>query len=52
MPFPINFTSPGPMGDAVIVVDDNKEYQTILGFGGALSNSLVVNIGDLLLLIP
>jgi len=47
LPSPINFTSPGPIAGALIVVDDKKEYQTILGFGGALSNSLVVTIDDL-----
>jgi hypothetical protein len=34
---PINFVKPGPAASADIVVSDSTKYQTIVGFGGTLS---------------
>ena len=36
---PIAFGTPGPTGNADIVVDDTVEYQQIVGFGASLSKS-------------
>lgn len=36
-PDPINFVTPGAIGSADIVIDDSAVYQTIYGFGAALS---------------
>lgn len=37
---PINFVTPGPIGQADIVINDNAGYQSIWGHGGALSESV------------
>jgi len=34
---PLEFGTPGPIGDGHIAVNEAITYQTILGFGGALS---------------
>jgi hypothetical protein len=34
---PINFVSPGSIGDADIVVNDGSVFQPMYGFGGSLS---------------
>ena len=36
-PNPINFVSPGAIGQADIVVRDTSVYQTVYGFGASLS---------------
>ncbi|KAG6818641.1 hypothetical protein H0H93_003231, partial [Arthromyces matolae] len=36
---PINFGTPGAIGQADIVVDDSTVYQSIAGFGGSLTDS-------------
>ncbi|KAH7929968.1 glycoside hydrolase family 30 protein [Leucogyrophana mollusca] len=38
-PDPINFVAPGPIGSADIVIDDSSVYQTVYGFGAALTDS-------------
>lgn len=38
-PGPINFVTPGPIGSADIVINDTALYQTIYGFGAALTDS-------------
>ncbi|KAH7882702.1 glycoside hydrolase family 30 protein [Phlebopus sp. FC_14] len=38
-PDPINFVTPGAIGSADIVIDDSSVYQTIYGFGAALTDS-------------
>lgn len=40
---PINFVTPGAIGDADIVVNDGTTYQSIAGFGGTLSEYLSVS---------
>ena len=37
---PINFVSPGAIGDADIVINDGQVYQTIVGHGASLSEKL------------
>ncbi|EJT98616.1 glycoside hydrolase family 30 protein [Dacryopinax primogenitus] len=44
---PINFVSPGPTGDADIVVDDGSVFQDIDGFGAALTDSSAQILNDL-----
>ena len=34
---PINFGSPGPIGQADIVIDDTAGFQSVWGHGGSLS---------------
>ena len=36
---PINFVTPGAIGDADIVITDNTVYQQMVGFGGSLTDS-------------
>jgi hypothetical protein len=36
-PSPINFDTPGAIGDADITIDDSTKYQEMAGFGGTLS---------------
>ncbi|KAF9526218.1 glucan endo-1,6-beta-glucosidase [Crepidotus variabilis] len=36
---PLDFVAPGAIGDADILVDENTKYQTIVGFGGSLTDS-------------
>jgi len=38
-PDPINFVTPGPAASADIQIDDSSVYQTIYGFGAALTDS-------------
>ncbi|KAH8115004.1 glycoside hydrolase [Phellopilus nigrolimitatus] len=38
-PNPINFVSPGAIGSADIVVNDQSTYQTVWGFGASLTDS-------------
>ncbi|KAJ3555934.1 hypothetical protein NM688_g2300 [Phlebia brevispora] len=38
-PNPINFVTPGAIGQADIVINDNQGYQSIWGHGGALTDS-------------
>ncbi|KAK7681614.1 hypothetical protein QCA50_015347 [Cerrena zonata] len=38
-PNPINFVTPGPIGSADIVVNDAQQFQSVLGFGGSLTDS-------------
>ena len=38
---PINFSSPSVIGDADITINDGQVYQSIYGFGGSLSTSLL-----------
>lgn len=44
---PINFTSPGAIGSADIVVDDSIVYQNIYGFGGTLTDSSALLLSQL-----
>ncbi|KII83682.1 glycoside hydrolase family 30 protein [Plicaturopsis crispa FD-325 SS-3] len=44
---PINFVSPGTIGDADIVVDDTTVHQTIYGFGGSLTDSAALTLNNL-----
>jgi hypothetical protein len=34
---PVNFVTPGAIGQADIIVDDSQVYQQMYGFGGSLS---------------
>ncbi|PIL22448.1 hypothetical protein GSI_15136 [Ganoderma sinense ZZ0214-1] len=38
-PNPINFVSPGAIGDADIVITDTSTYQSVWGFGASLTDS-------------
>ncbi|KAG6868840.1 hypothetical protein C0993_009377 [Termitomyces sp. T159_Od127] len=44
---PINFVTPGPSGDANIVVDDSTVYQSIAGFGASLTDSSALLLSNL-----
>ncbi|EPQ55645.1 glycoside hydrolase [Gloeophyllum trabeum ATCC 11539] len=44
---PIEFTSPGTIGAADIVVDDTQVYQTIWGFGASLTDSSALLLSNL-----
>ncbi|TFK18841.1 glycoside hydrolase [Coprinopsis marcescibilis] len=46
-PNPINFVNPGPIGDADIVVNDNAQYQDMLGFGATLTDSSALVLDNL-----
>ncbi|KAG6826979.1 hypothetical protein H0H92_013684 [Tricholoma furcatifolium] len=44
---PINFATPGPIGDADIVINDTTLYQSISGFGASLTDSSAFILTDL-----
>lgn len=44
---PINFGTPGAIGQADIVVDDTAGFQSVWGHGGSLSKSLIVVISGM-----
>ncbi|KAG6844261.1 hypothetical protein H0H87_008354 [Tephrocybe sp. NHM501043] len=44
---PINFTTPGAIGDANIVVTDSSLFQTIAGFGASLTDSSALVLNNL-----
>ncbi|KAJ7896681.1 glycoside hydrolase [Mycena olivaceomarginata] len=44
---PINFVKPGPAASADIVVSDSTKYQTIVGFGGTLTDSSALTLSNL-----
>ncbi|KNZ71597.1 Endo-1,6-beta-D-glucanase, partial [Termitomyces sp. J132] len=44
---PINFVTPGTIGDANIVVDDLTVYQSIAGFGASLTDSSALLLSNL-----
>ncbi|KAF9448810.1 glycoside hydrolase family 30 protein [Macrolepiota fuliginosa MF-IS2] len=44
---PINFATPGAIGDADISVNDNSVFQTIAGFGGSLTDSAALTLNNL-----
>ncbi|KAG6908879.1 hypothetical protein DXG01_002953 [Tephrocybe rancida] len=44
---PINFTAPGAIGDANIVVSDSSLFQTIAGFGASLTDSSALVLNNL-----
>lgn len=44
---PINFVTPGPSGEADIVVDDRAQYQSMLGFGATLTDSSALVLNNL-----
>ncbi|KAJ7029706.1 glucan endo-1,6-beta-glucosidase [Mycena alexandri] len=44
---PINFVKPGATGSADIVVSDSTKYQTIVGFGGTLTDSSSLTLNNL-----
>ncbi|TRM58245.1 glycoside hydrolase family 30 protein, partial [Schizophyllum amplum] len=44
---PVNFTTPGAIGSADIVVNDGQVYQSIYGFGGSLSDSAALTLNNL-----
>lgn len=46
-PNPINFTSPGSIGDADIVVNDGTKYQDMFGFGASLTDSSALVLNNL-----
>ncbi|KDQ52426.1 glycoside hydrolase family 30 protein [Jaapia argillacea MUCL 33604] len=43
----INFTSPSTIGEADIVVNDTQVYQSVLGFGGSLTDSSALLLNNL-----
>ncbi|KAF9031585.1 glycoside hydrolase [Panaeolus papilionaceus] len=44
---PINFASPGAIGDADIVIKDGTKYQSIAGFGASLTDSSALLLSNL-----
>ncbi|KAL0950447.1 hypothetical protein HGRIS_010396 [Hohenbuehelia grisea] len=44
---PINFVSKGPIGSASILVNEANQYQSILGFGGSLTESAALTLSKL-----
>ncbi|KAF8964806.1 glycoside hydrolase [Flammula alnicola] len=44
---PINFVTPGPIGSADIVINDGTLYQSIVGFGGSLTDSAALTLNNL-----
>ncbi|KAL1740014.1 glycoside hydrolase family 30 protein [Schizophyllum fasciatum] len=44
---PVNFTAPGGIKSADIVVHDNQVYQSIYGFGGSLTDSAALTLNGL-----
>jgi O-glycosyl hydrolase len=46
-PSPINFDTPGAIGDADITIDDSTKYQEMAGFGGTLTDSAAKVLNEL-----
>ncbi|KAH9922871.1 glycoside hydrolase [Epithele typhae] len=46
-PNPINFASPGAIGDADIVITDTSTYQSVWGFGASLTDSSALILNNL-----
>ena len=44
---PINFTAPGPIGQAHLAIDDATVYQQMVGFGGSLADSAALTLNNL-----
>ncbi|KAJ7119298.1 glycoside hydrolase [Mycena crocata] len=44
---PVNFVKPGAKGSADIIVSDSTKYQSIVGFGGTLTDSSALTLNNL-----
>ncbi|KJA25337.1 glycoside hydrolase family 30 protein [Hypholoma sublateritium FD-334 SS-4] len=49
---PINFVIPGAIGSADIVVNDGTTYQSIVGFGGSLTDTSALTLNNLKTINP
>ncbi|KAJ6504441.1 glycoside hydrolase family 30 protein [Mycena vulgaris] len=44
---PVNFVKPGPTASADIIITDSTKYQSIIGFGGTLTDSSALILNNL-----